>query len=40
MRRGNRLVTVPMHPGTLSRAVLASMLRQARLGVEEFRRLL
>jgi predicted RNA binding protein YcfA (HicA-like mRNA interferase family) len=40
MKRGNLLVTVPMHRGDLDRLVLASILRQARMPAEELRRLL
>jgi len=39
-KRGNLLVTVPNHPGDLNPSVLKSILRQAQLGVEEFRALL
>jgi len=35
LKRGNLLVTVPMHPGDLSPRVLRSILRQARLSVED-----
>jgi predicted RNA binding protein YcfA (HicA-like mRNA interferase family) len=31
LKRGNLLVTVPVHPGDLSPGVLRSILRQARL---------
>ena len=37
MKRGNLLVTVPMHPGDLSPGVMRSILRQARLSAEELR---
>jgi predicted RNA binding protein YcfA (HicA-like mRNA interferase family) len=37
MKRGNLLVTVPMHPGDLSSGVLRSILRQARVEVDELR---
>lgn len=36
-KRGNLLATVPMHPGDISPGVLRSILRQARLSVEESR---
>ena len=37
LKRGNLLVTVPMHSGDLSRTVLRSILRQAHLTVKELR---
>jgi predicted RNA binding protein YcfA (HicA-like mRNA interferase family) len=36
LKRGNLLVTVPVHPGDLNHQVLRSILRQARLTAEEF----
>jgi len=38
LKRGNLLVTVPMHGGDVSREVLRTILRQARLSVDELRR--
>jgi len=35
LKRGNLLVTVPIHPTDLSRPLLRSILRQARMSVEE-----
>jgi predicted RNA binding protein YcfA (HicA-like mRNA interferase family) len=40
MKRGNLLVTVPMHPGDLNPHVLRSILRQARITPDELRKLL
>lgn len=40
LKRGNLLATVPMHAGDVSPSVLRSVLRQARLSVEELVRLL
>jgi len=40
LKRGNLLVTVPMHPGDLSTGVLRSILRQARLSAGELREVL
>lgn len=37
LKRGNLLVTVPMYSGDLSPGVLRSILRQARLGVEDLK---
>jgi predicted RNA binding protein YcfA (HicA-like mRNA interferase family) len=37
LKRGNLLVTVPMHPGDLSPRVLRSILRQARVTEDELR---
>lgn len=39
-KRGNLLVTVPVHPGDVNPSVLRSMMRQAQLTVEEFLELL
>jgi len=36
LRRGNLLVTVPMHRGDLKTGTLRSISRQARMSVEEF----
>ena len=36
MKRGNLLVTVPMHSGDLNPGTLKSILRQAKLDDEEF----
>ena len=35
LKKGNLLVTVPMHSGDLSKATLRSILRQARMGIED-----
>jgi predicted RNA binding protein YcfA (HicA-like mRNA interferase family) len=40
MKRGNLLVTIPIHPGDLNAGTLKSILRQAKLDAEEFLRLL
>ncbi len=40
LKKGNLVVTVPMHPGDLSQTVLRSILQQARLTPEEFLKLL
>jgi predicted RNA binding protein YcfA (HicA-like mRNA interferase family) len=40
LKKGNLSVTVPMHSGDLSQAVLHSILRQARLSPDEFLKLL
>lgn len=40
MKRGNLLVTVPFHSGDLNTGTLKSILRQAKLEVEEFLKLL
>jgi predicted RNA binding protein YcfA (HicA-like mRNA interferase family) len=40
MKRGNLLVTVPMHSGDLNPGTLKSILRQAKLDDEEFLELL
>jgi len=40
LKRGNTLVTVPVHPGDVDPRVLRSILRQARLSVEELKQLL
>ena len=37
LKRGNLLVTVPIHSGELEPAVLRSILRQAHLKVEELK---
>ena len=37
MKRGNLLVTIPLHTLDLSTETLRSILRQAKLTVEEFR---
>jgi len=37
LKRGNLLVTVPMHAGDLNPFVLKSILRQAHLSVEELK---
>ncbi|MEW5745410.1 MAG: type II toxin-antitoxin system HicA family toxin [Nitrospirota bacterium] len=39
MKRGNLLVTIPIHPGDLSTGTLRSILRQARLDIDEFLKL-
>jgi len=39
-KRGNLLVTVPVHPGDINPSVLCSIMRQAQLTVEEFLELL
>ena len=39
-KRGNLLVTVPMHSGDLNPLTLRSILRQAKMSVEEFLELL
>ncbi len=39
-KKGNRLVTVSMHIGDLNPVTLRSILRQARISVEEFLELL
>jgi predicted RNA binding protein YcfA (HicA-like mRNA interferase family) len=36
LKKGNLLVTVPMHPGDLNRGTLRSIIRQARMTVDEF----
>jgi predicted RNA binding protein YcfA (HicA-like mRNA interferase family) len=36
LKRGNLLVTVPVHPGDLNPQTLHSILRQAQLTAEEF----
>ncbi len=36
LKRGNLLVTVPVHPGDLNPEVLRSILRQAQMTVDEF----
>lgn len=36
MKRGNLLVTVPQHPGDLPLPVFRSILRQARMSLDEF----
>ncbi len=38
LKRGNLHVTVPMHAGELSPGVVRSILRQARLSIEDLRR--
>lgn len=40
LKKGNLLVTVPMHIGDLNPGTLRSILRQAKLTVEEFLELL
>ncbi len=40
LKRGNILVTVPIHPGDLNPQVLRSILRQSHLSVDEFIKLL
>jgi predicted RNA binding protein YcfA (HicA-like mRNA interferase family) len=35
MKNGNLLVTVPMHGGTVAKGTLKSILRQAKINVEE-----
>jgi predicted RNA binding protein YcfA (HicA-like mRNA interferase family) len=40
MKRGNLLVTIPIHSGDLNMGTLKSILRQARLSIDEFLRLL
>lgn len=40
LKRGNLLVTVPMHPGDVSPGVFRSILRQARLSLKELREVL
>ena len=40
LKRGNLLVTVPVHPGDLNPLVLKSILRQAQMTEEEFLALL
>jgi len=40
LKRGNLLVTVPVHGGDVSREVLRSILRQTRLAVDELREIL
>ena len=40
MKRGNLLVTVPMHSGDLNPGTLKSILRQTKLNDEEFLELL
>ena len=35
LKRGNLLVTVPLHSADLSRPLLRSILRQARISIEE-----
>jgi predicted RNA binding protein YcfA (HicA-like mRNA interferase family) len=37
-KRGNLLVTVPNHPGDLNPQVLKSILRQAQMSEEEFKK--
>jgi predicted RNA binding protein YcfA (HicA-like mRNA interferase family) len=37
LKRGNLLVTLPMHSGDINPFVLKSILRQARLSVEELK---
>lgn len=37
LKRGNLLVSVPMHPGDLAPGTLRPILRQARLTVEELK---
>lgn len=40
LKRGNLLVTVPIHPGDVAPSVLQSILRQARLSADGLRKLL
>jgi len=40
LKRGNLLVTVPVHPGDLNPGTLRSIIRQAGMTVEEFLALL
>ncbi|MGD8794154.1 MAG: type II toxin-antitoxin system HicA family toxin [Anaerolineae bacterium] len=40
LKRGNLLVTVPMHSGDLNPGTLRSIIRQARMTVDEFLALL
>jgi len=40
MKRGNLLVTIPIHSGDLNPGTLRSILRQAKLEIEEFLKLL
>ncbi|MBI4729991.1 MAG: type II toxin-antitoxin system HicA family toxin [Acidobacteria bacterium] len=40
LKRGNLLVTIPMHPGDLNPQVLRSVMRQARLSADELLNLL
>jgi predicted RNA binding protein YcfA (HicA-like mRNA interferase family) len=40
LKKGNLLVTVPMHSGDLKPGTLRSIIRQARMSVDEFMKLL
>jgi predicted RNA binding protein YcfA (HicA-like mRNA interferase family) len=40
LKRGNLLVTVPVHPGDIEPRVLRSILRQAHVSVEDLRKAL
>ncbi len=40
MKRGNLLVTIPVHSGDITPGTLKSILRQAKLDVDEFVKLL
>jgi predicted RNA binding protein YcfA (HicA-like mRNA interferase family) len=40
LKKGNLLVTVPMHTGDLNPGTLRSIIRQARMSVDEFQALL
>lgn len=40
LKKGNLLVTVPMHSGDLKPSTLRSIIRQARMSVDEFIELL
>ena len=40
MKRGNLLVTVPIHSGDINRGTLKSILRKAKLNIDEFLNLL
>ena len=40
LKKGNLLVTVPMHSGDLSKTTLKSILRQARMDTEDLLKLL
>lgn len=40
LKRGNLLVTVPLHSGDVSPGIVRSILRQARLSIEQLREFL
>jgi predicted RNA binding protein YcfA (HicA-like mRNA interferase family) len=40
LKRGNLLVTIPVHSGDINPGTLKSILRQAKLDINEFRKLL